>query len=508
MANIKLKLFIIRPFLFLLRLLPRRLLIVFAVSTLVSLSLMYTRARREEIEFELLNKGIHVNIENLTHLYKLLDEEYSYPLVKLVQKWNIFENESENQLFKLYQIHNQKANINNLNQFKYKQVDKRLKENLSKKFYLIVEYTRFNEVTKYCHLKFKSNILKRYQYDENFIRYFDSTSSLQHYNENQTYDHLDKCKFKNCLFTCDKEWLFEADAVVFNQADLDDEYKNSKILFEMFKLTRNPNQIWILYNDDYNKVPLSADKFMFNWTVSPRIDAEASYCAYGCYKPLDKKIDKKTFENFIKNEFKERKPFALWFNSNCFSKARLKFGGMLANYFRTIIFGSCNWYTGAYIFGRYNYFTLNYTECKKDSKCEYDAYKMAKFYLAFEPKNCSNYITEKLWHTLETGAIPVVFQPSKKDYEIVAPKNSFIHAEDFNYDVKKLAAYLNQVSNNYNLYYKHRKWNMYYQVVYKKNEIEQYRLCELCSKINSETSSMHYKSISNWYNQKCYDVIK
>ena len=74
-------------------------------------------------------------------------------------------------------------------------------------------------------------------------------------------------------------------------------------------------------------------------------------------------------------------------------------------------------------------------ECGSNSECESREFKLNKFYLSFESRNCTNYITEKLWRILRTNMIPVVIQPSREFYEQVAPPDSFIHAQDFDFDV-------------------------------------------------------------------------
>ncbi|KAK2872490.1 hypothetical protein Q8A67_022387 [Cirrhinus molitorella] len=64
------------------------------------------------------------------------------------------------------------------------------------------------------------------------------------------------------------------------------------------------------------------------------------------------------------------------------------------------------------------------------------------FYLAFENTQSPHYITEKLWrNAFQAGTVPVVLGPPRKDYEAVAPANSFIHVDDFK-SVKALAEYL------------------------------------------------------------------
>lgn len=72
-----------------------------------------------------------------------------------------------------------------------------------------------------------------------------------------------------------------------------------------------------------------------------------------------------------------------------------------------------------------------------------------KFFLAFENSyHCKDYITEKLYrNALYVGAVPVVWGSFKADYEKVAPKNSFIHLEDFA-TLTELVEYLKYLDGN------------------------------------------------------------
>jgi hypothetical protein len=146
---------------------------------------------------------------------------------------------------------------------------------------------------------------------------------------------------------------------------------------------------------------------------------------------------------------------------------------------------------------------LTSSSCPRDSACELNLLTNHKFFLAFESKNCSFYITEKFWRTLRLGLIPIVFQPAKQFYESIAPSNSFIHAQDFNFDAKRLAMYLNEVSNNIELYVSYHKWRITHDVVFTGKKSEPRRMCELCTHLNTENSTIYYRSVSKWFNNNC-----
>lgn len=397
----------------------------------------------------------------------------------------------------------------------------RNKESLSKKYYVILEYTKVFTKTKYCHLKFQNSTRSMFENDADFNRYFsqnmkydvdlesnnndnDANAILKSFNTH--YHFLDTCKYKNCFFTCDKNTFNKADALMFHESDFKHELNDKNLINNLIK-SRNRDQIWFVYNDEPHVVDQLYDQLEFNWTMSYYGSADTSYCTYGCYKHKQQTIDYKTFKSEIFKEYKKRVTNAVWFNSNCDSKLRIMYGGKLANYFSMSIIGNCYKYIKKYITSKaFNVQHITNDNCKRFSQCEYNLLTNNKFYLAFESTNCSDYITEKFWRSLSMGLIPIVLQPAKRHYTQVAPPDSFIHLEDFNYNVERLAEYLNTVSNNFNLYLTYFKWKHKFDVLYLSHEVEGYRLCEVCAKLNSETSSIYYKSISNWYNKKCHRI--
>jgi len=82
-----------------------------------------------------------------------------------------------------------------------------------------------------------------------------------------------------------------------------------------------------------------------------------------------------------------------------------------------------------------------------------------KFLFAFENSlHCRDYITEKFFiNGLVAGVVPVVLGPKKASYEAVAPRNSFIHVEDFR-SLSDLAKYLNYLDKNESAYAEYFAW--------------------------------------------------
>ena len=269
--------------------------------------------------------------------------------------------------------------------------------------------------------------------------------------------------------------------------------------------------------------------------MSYKSDSEISDCAYGCTYATQSSQLNKTFTLLIQNEYDKRKKSALWFVSNCRANLRLKFALGLGRLYPVQIYGDCknrvefmqaNKPTGnfyAYLAVKYlkklagifylsgknkqsddlNFLSVSDSACKRHSVCELNELNSHRYYLSFESKNCSNYITEKLWRTLRTFMIPIVMQPSKIFYELYAPKNSFIHLQDFDYDYAKLAAYLKRVDADFSLYLSYHAWRLDLNVVFSREQTEKRRFCEMCTKLNTQHDSIYYEKVSDWFNRNC-----
>ena len=93
------------------------------------------------------------------------------------------------------------------------------------------------------------------------------------------------------------------------------------------------------------------------------------------------------------------------------------------------------------------------------SETFYEALSHYKFYMSLENGyHCKDYMSEKFWFNgLRSGAVPVVLGAKKEDVAKVAPKNSFIHVDDFP-DVPSLVKYLKYLTENETAYVKYLEW--------------------------------------------------
>jgi glycoprotein 3-alpha-L-fucosyltransferase len=318
-------------------------------------------------------------------------------------------------------------------------------------------------------------------------------------NNNQNTDRfnlLDTCEYKNCFFACDKNFINDSDVLMFHYSDLYYDIDNYKEDYEKLIRKRNNEKIWLLYNDEAFVYQKRFDYLKFNWTMTFYFNSEVSYFAYGGMSNVQTDENKYTIEK-IKLDFDRRFNSAVWFVSNCERKKRLEFAAGLGKYFSLIIIGECSKLVNGEKIINKN------TKCPRGSTCESDNLMNSKFYLAFESVNCSDYITEKFWRTLSFDLIPVVFQPSRQSYERIAPPNSFIHAQDFNFNHELLAQYLVKVSNDLQLYFSYLEWKIRIKTYFKAEDVEKRRMCQLCKKLNTERSSIYYDSMSDWFKKQC-----
>jgi glycoprotein 3-alpha-L-fucosyltransferase len=367
--------------------------------------------------------------------------------------------------------------------------------------YLIIEYTKIFFLEKFC--KFSSNQI------------FNSP--------------IEKCKYQNCNYTCNKiDYLKQADALIFHQRDLEVEFKDSfnynltkwlentkQLPFKTVeeKLNNNPKQIWILWNDENTPIDIKFNEIsnLFNWTLTFKTDSEIYEGSYGYFiknSNINSLLFKNIKENLYFNDYKQRKNAILWFVSNCNPKYMFRVNKAieLSKYYPIYIYGKCEPLNNInkQLYPNLNYIQLNNKECGRGSKCEEDKLKSFKYYLAFENINCKDYITEKIWRSLEYNIIPIILQPNRDSYERhKIPIKSIIHLNDFK-TIYNLANYLNEIDNNFNIYFDHLKWtNIYLKSISNPKYTEPHRMCQLCTKLNTLTSNIYYNKIADFFNKDC-----
>lgn len=107
------------------------------------------------------------------------------------------------------------------------------------------------------------------------------------------------------------------------------------------------------------------------------------------------------------------------------------------------------------------------SQCKGRDNCKVFLLSTHKFSLAFENSETDDYITEKFFQTLTSGAVPVyIGSPNVKFFAPDAgpwpynSQHSVIWAGDFDFDAKKLAKYLLYLDKNDTAYNEYLQWKI------------------------------------------------
>ena len=317
-----------------------------------------------------------------------------------------------------------------------------------------------------------------------------------------------ECRYKNCYFTGTYNNKTSYDAVLFKKNEL------KKYIFDLLAINnyndkidkipimknRDENQVWILWNND-RKIDKYYDDFLFNWTISYRLDSEISSCVNGCTRKLKIKSESQFDESNLKNKFDrniDTKIKAVYFIDDC------KLNNINENKGFNFALGLNKIYNITFISSCYldfkNQIELEFQETfiKNDIKNEY------LFALSFDPlPNCNSYLSKKFWYYLKNNLIPIVIYPNKMYYEQNAPLNSYIHVEDFDYDVKKLSEYLKKIETNFNIYIKYFEWHETNEIIVDEISLNENIECEICEKLNEQDSEIYYTSVSKWFQDGC-----
>ena len=173
---------------------------------------------------------------------------------------------------------------------------------------------------------------------------------------------------------------------------------------------------------------------------------------------------------------KNKTKFALWYVSNCDSAGthyRNELVKELRKYIPIDVFGSV---------GECSEVGQKQDPCYHNQTCSHQMMSSYKFYLSFENSQCNYYITgkhtysvkylclfwyfnlfndavlcinclvilqfsEKFYLPLMVGTLPVAFSAPLNHYEIIAPKNSFLHVSNFS-SIENLANYMKYLDKN------------------------------------------------------------
>uniref|UniRef100_H2Y7R3 Fucosyltransferase n=1 Tax=Ciona savignyi TaxID=51511 RepID=H2Y7R3_CIOSA len=295
------------------------------------------------------------------------------------------------------------------------------------------------------------------------------------------------------MYDFDNDKCGGCEVVEYANSPYVDAYTYDAVVFDFNRVTlrhdifrrRRPDQFYVFFSAESTSalrtahmVSMAGYENVFNLSMSYRRDSDI-YAPYGTtnrtFKALKNKYGDLTTE-LLETRLQQKNKMALWVGSNCGFTAGAETRIDFVKKLRAILGsklklkGLCSDNPKEEKYGGFDNF--------------FDDIAQYKFYFAFENSyHCKDYITEKLWeNSLLSTTVPVVWGPSKKDVEELAPPNSFIHADDF-YSEQALSDYLLYLDQNDTAYREYFSW-------WFNNETSHHRdkpvgLCQLCNLLNT-----------------------
>ena len=286
----------------------------------------------------------------------------------------------------------------------------------------------------------------------------------------------------SCTFTGDMEEYNSSDVVIFK----------ANVFRKDLPYYRPPGQRWVFYgwesssnSPESNKVHMEkalSSRFVFNYTITYSSTADLHY-PYGRCSARDAEQDQVVTE--IDQIIKPKNKLVTWMVSNC------ETSGLRENYVRELIK-----YVDLDVYGE-----CGTMRCTSNKDCN-EALIKYKFYLAFENSLCGEYMTEKLWRSLDIGLVPVVYG-GLEAYKSVLPLNSYIDVADFA-TPKLLAEYLLMLDTNTTLYRGYFMWKYNYSCGRVPRELKGATVCDFLNKAsNGKNRTVDVTKIWSAYSARC-----
>lgn len=283
---------------------------------------------------------------------------------------------------------------------------------------------------------------------------------------------FDKCSFKNCELTIDKQLFSTSAAVIFHH----DSFST---------LPEKPSgQVWIfatLESPFYTSKSFNTDrsKMQFNWTMSYRKDAEG----FSPYAFLRKQlhIPVKNYTSIFINKTNN----IAWVVSHCQTQSKREaYVRELSKYIDVDIYGKCG------------------KPCPFKEDCKIHLSKIYRFYLSFENSLCKDYVTEKILSMYIDGIdfIPIVRgAPNAGD---ILPHKTYISTSDFK-SPQKLAAFLKMIGSDESRYISYLKEKEKY--LNNGNGMLKAGICDICYHLNVRKQKPKIIDINKWlWENQCH----
>ncbi|XP_062410512.1 alpha-(1,3)-fucosyltransferase 7-like isoform X2 [Sardina pilchardus] len=275
---------------------------------------------------------------------------------------------------------------------------------------------------------------------------------------------------RNCMLVDNQSQFYDADFVIFHHYELGNRQQKLPL-----NLIRPQKQRWVWFSQESpeNNLNVKSLAGYFNYTMYYRRDADI-------YAPYGRMIEKKDLgtEVKVKDLIPKRKThLACWVVSS-----------FLPNHKRTAVYQKLSNVIPIVVYGGAVNNSLN-----SDSLLQTISH--CYFYLAFENSIFRDYITEKFWYNaFMGGAVPVVLGPPREQYEAVAPKDSFIHVDDFS-SIEELGEFLKKLIVDKERYASYFNWKLKYKVL---TNYWIKHLCESCPRFSSLQTPKIYKDLDAW----------
>eukprot|EP00455_Lapot_gusevi_P018094 TRINITY_DN1980_c0_g1_i6.p1 TRINITY_DN1980_c0_g1~~TRINITY_DN1980_c0_g1_i6.p1 ORF type:complete len:403 (+),score=11.29 TRINITY_DN1980_c0_g1_i6:147-1355(+) len=272
-----------------------------------------------------------------------------------------------------------------------------------------------------------------------------------YYKERTSYDiHRPIDCPDSCRWTSDLAYQSHADGLIFHASDWNWRDVPPHVC----------GQKWVMYTQES---PLSLGKHGegptdeelqqdFDLVSTYRLDSDIPRP----YFPYDSGPGR-LFDPPVPTSQRQKAP-VMWVASNCeANNRRLDYVKELMKYIEIDSYGSClknkewprnaSWVKGkSGDFSRKNFYGEELFQLTRQYK----------FYLAFANSNCVDYVDEKVWRSLEAGAVPIVLgAPNLRDFSPLP--GAIIETADFR-SPKHLAEYLHTLNANSTLYEYHLRF--------------------------------------------------
>ena len=288
-----------------------------------------------------------------------------------------------------------------------------------------------------------------------------------------------------CRLTYNRKEFSKSHAVVFHGMDMPgikelQELNSRRLSFQRW--------VFFIHESPINTfLDLKALQFMFNWTMTYRLDSDIFH-PYFYFHPIPHpfKSEESVLHEINYAEGKDR--FVSWRVSNCGSKIRNDIVKKLLEVVPIDIYGRCQ-----------SHFGQSGHACPVDTiECSLTM-RRYKFYIVFENSNCYHYVTEKYWaNALFMGIVPIIMGGAVLEEKLMIPR-TYINILDFK-NARSLAEYLKYLDKNDTAYNEFFWYKKHYKI------FKPLQSCQLCRKLHEENQKPKVTDLFSYWNRdtNCY----